>query len=113
MRRSDADIIPNLIEFSVSKDDDVEPFHKLLHHHQEVESAAQKMLDGGEKVIFLVVFQGPREAGHWTLLVLDYIRPNQPLAIYFDSFGSDEPCSKFIKLQAMLCNTPLIKKDTK
>jgi len=60
-----------------------------------------------DKLIFIPVFIGPTEAGHWTLLVIDRTREGNYLAVFFDSLPSFSK-GVYQHLQEILQHTPWI-----
>lgn len=60
-----------------------------------------------DKVIILQIFRGPTEAGHWTTLIVDRTRKDNPLAVFADSLPSYDP-ETWKVLQRLLQHTPLV-----
>ena len=56
------------------------------------------------KVLLIQAFWGPREAGHFAVLVLDRTREGNPLAVYADSLPNYQP-DAMDSLKGMLLNT--------
>jgi len=65
-----------------------------------------------DPVIIIPIFLGPREAGHWTLLICDRTRSKTGVMVYFDSLPAYQK-DIFEKLQEVLQHTSLVKEGTK
>jgi hypothetical protein len=84
------------------------------HHVARMEELndASYFIDWGEdKLIFIPIFLGAEQAGHWALLVVNRLRHPAGVLTYFDSLPNFDK-GAYGRLKKLLARTPLTKKGS-
>jgi Ulp1 family protease len=85
-----------------------ETFKDYVTHVQDMADASALIDWETDKLIFLPIFVGHTNAGHWALLVVDRLYFKDGMINYFDSLPSFAPRT-FDRLKKVLERSPLVK----
>jgi len=82
VRRTDDDFVSRL-EHHRSESGSKHGWDACKCERADQQSGETGIICEDAKVILFQIFREPREAGHWSLLVVDRTRPNAPVAVLF------------------------------